>query len=153
MATNYSNAYNSRAKLMLANRPTVEFWIKEFNLPDLSTEIAEIPSQPYPIKVENGQLTYGSLTLSLFIDESFDTYIECYNWIIGTSPLSEAGYVDPKTNATLLVLNNSLTKPVMQFMFEDAILTSISSLSYNNYGDEELLLDLDIAYTKFYPLT
>ena len=103
-------------------------------------------------KIEDPKITFEDFSCTIFLDEDFNNYDECHTWITQGNPfLNDGNYVDPKIDGYLLVFNNTLKKIKKKFWFKGMFLTSIGSISYNNFGTEEITLDLSIAYTSFSP--
>jgi len=147
--TSFSNAFNSRAKLILTDRPNAEFWLKNVQLPDITLSTESTKHQPYDIKHPGNNITYGDLSLTVFLDENFQVYKELYNWLYLGLPGED--HVDPKSNGMVLIFNNSLKSVIAKFNFAGLFLPSIPSLSYDNYGADPLELSLTLQYDSMTP--
>ena len=43
---NYSNAFNSRALLLFQDKPEMEYWLREVNIPSINLGEEEIAKEP-----------------------------------------------------------------------------------------------------------
>ena len=60
----------------------IEFYIKHFNVPDLSINAAEVAFQQNTIKFPaQGKMLYGDLSFELMIDDNLRGYLELSKWM------------------------------------------------------------------------
>ena len=145
----WSNSFNSRAILLLDNKPNIEFWLKAVTLPSISVDSQEITREPYAIKIEGNTLTYDNLDVSVFIDENFEVYQEIYNGF--TQIIASEDSERPQANGNILIFNNQLTEIVLSVAFQDLFLLNLPSISYDNFSTTPIAVDLSMAYNKFTP--
>jgi hypothetical protein len=144
---NLSKAYNSNAKLIINkafDNYDITLWLKEYILPEISKDPVNVPLSEYDVNVEGNRLTYGDFTSQVMVDEDFKTYDDLYNWVVNTNEGDEI-------TAYLLILNNQRTAVVKRFLFENVLLTSLGALNFNNYGSENLAVDITLSIDRFLP--
>lgn len=147
--SSFSNAFNSKSLLLLDNKPNSEFWLKDVTIPSISLNVIETEHQPYTIKNPGTNITYGDLSVTVFLDEDFQVYKELYNWLYNSLPTEE--FNNPKTDATIMIFSNSMTKIITKFRFKGIFLTGLPNLSYDNFGTTPLTMGLTLPYDDFIP--
>ncbi len=144
----YSNAINSVAKLLINDRPLTEFFIKEFNVPSIDYAEEIIPGGTRNIKNPGNEQEFGSLTLTIFLDEEYMVYKEIFDWLV---ELAGDEGSSAKARGSILVFNSSKTQTKVKFDFYGLFPTNLPELPFNNYGNEELTLSINFSYDKFVP--
>ena len=152
--SSFSNAYNSRALLTLdMNKKKLEFWLKSFNIPSISRPFTEVAYNPYSIKLEGNNISYGELSVTVYLDEDFQVYSDLYDWIVlGVSDLGDPENDDrPIINSNVLVFDNTMQRVLANFKFYDVMLTGIPDIPYNTFGSDPIELSLTLPFTKMIP--
>lgn len=154
---NLSNSYNSRALLLLEDKPNLLWWIKTFSIPDISISQDELELMHQNLKLEGTKVTYGPISVTCFIDEDYEVYKEAYQWLFGKVDLSSSDgtkrrYIVPpkyKTNGLIFVYDNSLKKQRLKFSLRGLQLESIDGGEITTQGTEERLVTLNLVYDNF----
>ncbi len=143
--TNLSNAYNSRALLLLEDKPEILWWIKTFSIPDINIGQDELETMHTTVKLEGTKITYGNISITCFVDEDYTVYKEAYRWLLGkvdtsTSDGGRARFITRpsyKTNGTILVFDNSLRTQKIKFSLRGLQIESIDGGEITTQGTEE----------------
>lgn len=147
--SSFSNAYNSRAVIWFHNKPKFRFWIKNFNIPGFNTTLENIDYQPSPVKVPGTDFIYNDLSVEFHLDEDFVIYGTLYQTIFGGMPGPD--FVCPRTNGTIIVLDNSMRDVVADFTFFDLQAVGQSDLQYETQGTVLLTSQITFGYTHYKP--
>jgi hypothetical protein len=147
--SSFSNAYNSRALLYFHSKPKFRFWLKSFNIPGFNTTLENIDYQPSPIKLPGTDFIYNDLTTEFHLDEDFIVYGTLYNIIFGGMP--GENFVCPRTNGTIIILDNSQREVVADFTFYDLQATGQQDLQYETSGTTVLTSQITFGYTHYKP--
>lgn len=146
---NFSNAYNSKALLTVLGQESVSYWIKSFPIPSITLDNFKVPRTPHAVAQAGNIFTFSEIDVTLFVDEDFKVWKTLYEWIFGA--INGKDFVDPKRDGYILILNNTLTRPVIKFNFKDLIPSNISSIEYNNFEPQEITVTCTFSYTKMTP--
>jgi len=149
--SSYSNAFNSKALLLLGDKKQTEFWIKTVSIPEISMESTQEPEYPNTtLAIEGDVVTYGDLPVTIFVDEHFNVYQELYNWFFKSLPGKDN--VRPQVPATIMIFNNQFTKTVAKFKFKNMFLSALPSIEYDNYSSTVITLSLTFKYDYYEPV-
>lgn len=145
----FSNTFNSRALLVIEGHD-IQYWIKEMDLPDITTDHIEVPRTPQSFKVAGNILKYGDLRVTFFVDDYLNVYYRLYDWlknIVVNGPEHEIA----KTNGQLFILNNQLTVINAQFDIKGLLINGIPGISWNTTGNDPITLNIDFKLDEFVP--
>ena len=148
----FSNAYNSRAKLVLFGKSNIEYWLKSYSLPSIAVEAVKAEAAQYDISKPGVKMEFGAFEAEVFIDEQFTVYDSLYNWIFNGTPWVGEDFVDPEIQAELWMLDNSLNSILKRFSFSGLFPTTIGSIKYDMFSSEEVFLSIPFGYSSFKPI-
>ena len=130
-------------KFMISKVPKADFFSNEASIPGINLGFTLQPNYLRDIPVAGDKLTYEDFTLSFFVDENLENYLEIHNWIYGLGypeSISEFqelitqsdGQKDVKeqfSDGTLSILNSNFNVST-RVKFRDLFPISLSSLEF-----------------------
>jgi len=119
------------------------------NLPQVLMGDAEVPNRFANFSVPGGKLTFNDVTLDVFLDENYDTYMEVYDWVMEMAdPHSEVRSENSYSDAHLTILN-SKDIPVLNVMFWDMFPTEIDDLQFSTSDATGLMMSVTMNYSSY----
>jgi len=142
------------------NFPNLEFFAQTVNHPGATLSAAEVPfSRVGSIPVAGDSLTFGELSVTILLDEDFNSYTELFNWLVrlvnteqksAYAASQEEGALATSTDITVVALtsHNNLNKKIK---YIDAIPVSIGDINFEstNSGVEFLTFPVSFRYSYF----
>lgn len=137
-------------KFNLSKAPKVDFFSTAANIPSIDLGVAVQPSYLKDISIPGDKLVYNDLSLSFFVDENLENYLQIHNWMRALGyPESVQEFQDllnedsENTNnllqqfsdGTLLIFNSNFL-PVVKVNFKDLFPTSLSQVEFDSQGVE-----------------
>ena len=161
MSTPWSNQIKNRNylspvgfKFVITKAPKADFFSNSASIPGINLGFALQPNYLRDIPVAGDKLTYEDFTLSFFVDENLENYMEVQNWLRGLGyPDSVQEFIDLKkddtytpdpsaknalneySDATLIVYNSSFNE-IVKVKFRDVFPVSLSTINFDaSVGD------------------
>ena len=156
MATPWSNQIKNRNylspvgfKFVITKAPKADFFSNSASIPGINLGFALQPNYLRDIPVAGDKLTFEDFTLSFFVDENLENYMEVQNWLRGLGyPDSVEEFIDLKkddtytpdpsaknalneySDATLIVYNSSFNE-IVKVKFRDVFPVSLSTINFD----------------------
>jgi len=156
MTTPWSNQIKNRNylspvgfKFVITKAPKADFFSNSASIPGINLGFALQPNYLKDIPVAGDKLTFDDFTLSFFVDENLENYMEVQNWLRGLGyPDSVQEFIDlkrddtylpdPRANnalneysdATLIVYNSSFNE-IVKVKFRDVFPVSLSTINFD----------------------
>ena len=161
MSTPWSNQIKNRNylspvgfKFVITKAPKADFFSNSASIPGINLGFALQPNYLRDIPVAGDKLTFDDFTLSFFVDENLENYMEVQNWLRGLGyPDSVQEFIDLKkddtytpdpsaknalneySDATLIVYNSSFNE-IVKVKFRDVFPVSLSTINFDaSVGD------------------
>ena len=161
MSTPWSNQIKNRNylspvgfKFVITKAPKADFFSNSASIPGINLGFALQPNYLRDIPVAGDKLTFEDFTLSFFVDENLENYMEVQNWLRGLGyPDSVQEFIDLKkddtytqdpsaknalneySDATLIVYNSSFNE-IVKVKFRDVFPVSLSTINFDaSVGD------------------
>ena len=161
MSTPWSNQIKNRNylspvgfKFIITKAPKADFFSNSASIPGINLGFALQPNYLRDIPVAGDKLTFEDFTLSFFVDENLENYMEVQNWLRGLGyPDSVQEFIDLKkddtytpdpsaknalneySDATLIVYNSSFNE-IVKVKFRDVFPVSLSTINFDaSVGD------------------
>ena len=161
MSTPWSNQIKNRNylspvgfKFVITKAPKADFFSNSASIPGNNLGFALQPNYLRDIPVAGDKLTFEDFTLSFFVDENLENYMEVQNWLRGLGyPDSVEEFIDLKkddtytpdpsaknalneySDATLIVYNSSFNE-IVKVKFRDVFPVSLSTINFDaSVGD------------------
>ena len=161
MSTPWSNQIKNRNylspvgfKFVITKAPKADFFSNSASIPGINLGFALQPNYLRDIPVAGDKLTFEDFTLSFFVDENLENYMEVQNWLRGLGyPDSVEEFIDLKkddtytpdpsaknalneySDATLIVYNSSFNE-IVKVKFRDVFPVSLSTINFDaSVGD------------------
>ena len=136
-------------KFSIVKIPKVDFFSNSVSIPGINLGFALQPTYLKDIPIPGDKLTYADLTLSFFVDEDLENYIEVHNWLRGLGfPESIQEFTDLKkkdpyndnpdartptneySDASLFIYNSNYNE-VARIDFRDIFPTGLSTVQFD----------------------
>ena len=161
MSTPWSNQIKNRNylspvgfKFIITKAPKADFFSNSASIPGINLGFALQSNYLRDIPVAGDKLTFEDFTLSFFVDENLENYMEVQNWLRGLGyPDSVQEFIDLKkddtytpdpsaknalneySDATLIVYNSSFNE-IVKVKFRDVFPVSLSTINFDaSVGD------------------
>ena len=161
MSTPWSNQIKNRNylspvgfKFVITKAPKADFFSNSASIPGINLGFALQSNYLRDIPVAGDKLTFEDFTLSFFVDENLENYMEVQNWLRGLGyPDSVEEFIDLKkddtytpdpsaknalneySDATLIVYNSSFNE-IVKVKFRDVFPVSLSTINFDaSVGD------------------
>ena len=161
MSTPWSNLIKNRNylspvgfKFVITKAPKADFFSNSASIPGINLGFALQTNYLRDIPVAGDKLTFEDFTLSFFVDENLENYMEVQNWLRGLGyPDSVEEFIDLKkddtytpdpsaknalneySDATLIVYNSSFNE-IVKVKFRDVFPVSLSTINFDaSVGD------------------
>ena len=161
MSTPWSNQIKNRNylspvgfKFVITKAPKADFFSTSASIPGINLGFALQTNYLRDIPVAGDKLTFEDFTLSFFVDENLENYMEVQNWLRGLGyPDSVEEFIDLKkddtytpdpsaknalneySDATLIVYNSSFNE-IVKVKFRDVFPVSLSTINFDaSVGD------------------
>ena len=161
MSTPWSNQIKNRNylspvgfKFVITKAPKADFFSNSASIPGINLGFALQSNYLRDIPVAGDKLTFEDFTLSFFVDENLENYMEVQNWLRGLGyPDSVQEFIDLKkddtytpdpsaknalneySDATLIVYNSSFNE-IVKVKFRDVFPVSLSTINFDaSVGD------------------
>ena len=141
-------------KFVITKAPKADFFSNSASIPGINLGFALQPNYLRDIPVAGDKLTFEDFTLSFFVDENLENYMEVQNWLRGLGyPDSVEEFIDLKkddtytpdpsaknalneySDATLIVYNSSFNE-IVKVKFRDVFPVSLSTINFDaSVGD------------------
>jgi hypothetical protein len=137
----------------MSNLGLYEYFVKSFNIPDLSVDMMNINFHSSTIRapMSKENMDLSNLTIEFKCDENLDNYYNLYNWMqelkygqnVPTKLIRE-NYIK-KINLILLDNNRNKTKT---YSFTNAFLINLSGLNLTMTSDNEVSFTTTFTYEE-----
>tara|TARA_B100002019_G_C21165177_1_gene545426 strand:+ start:510 stop:1052 length:543 start_codon:yes stop_codon:yes gene_type:complete len=136
-------------KFSITKIPKVDFFSNSASIPGINLGFALQPTYLKDAPVPGDKLTYSDLTLSFFVDENLENYMQVHNWLTGLGyPEDVQQFMDLKrkdpynddpdartplneySDASLFIYNSNYNE-VARVDFQDLFPTSLSTIDFN----------------------
>tara|TARA_Y100001938_G_scaffold143664_1_gene216828 strand:+ start:738 stop:1283 length:546 start_codon:yes stop_codon:yes gene_type:complete len=136
-------------KFVITKVPKADFFSNSASIPGINLGFALQPTYLKDIAVAGDKLTYEDFTLSFFVDENLENYLEVHNWLRGLGyPESIQEHIDLKKNdiytpdplgnnplneysdASLFIYNSSFNQ-IAKVHFKDVFPVSLSTINFD----------------------
>ena len=141
-------------KFIITKAPKADFFSNSASIPGINLGFALQSNYLRDIPVAGDKLTFEDFTLSFFVDENLENYMEVQNWLRGLGyPDSVQEFIDLKkddtytpdpsaknalneySDATLIVYNSSFNE-IVKVKFRDVFPVSLSTINFDaSVGD------------------
>ena len=141
-------------KFVITKAPKADFFSNSASIPGINLGFALQTNYLRDIPVAGDKLTFEDFTLSFFVDENLENYMEVQNWLRGLGyPDSVEEFIDLKkddtytpdpsaknalneySDATLIVYNSSFNE-IVKVKFRDVFPVSLSTINFDaSVGD------------------
>ncbi len=149
-------------KFVLAKKPKIDFFSNDASIPGINLGVAMQPTYLKDIPIPGDKLTYDDFTLSFFVDENMENYIEVHNWLRGfgypESPIEYQNLIDEdeqsngkqtaltgQSDGTLIVYNSNLN-PIVNVIFKDLFPTSLSSIRFDSKQNDVAYVTAEVSF-------
>ena len=176
MSTPWSNQIKNRNylspvgfKFVITKAPKADFFSNSASIPGINLGFALQTNYLRDIPVAGDKLTFEDFTLSFFVDENLENYMEVQNWLRGLGyPDSVEEFIDLKkddtytpdpsaknalneySDATLIVYNSSFNE-IVKVKFRDVFPVSLSTINFDaSVGDiDNVTADATFKYSIY----
>ena len=141
-------------KFVITKVPKADFFSNEASIPGINLGFTLQPTYLKDIPVAGDKLTYEDFTLSFFVDENLENYLQVHNWLRGLGfPDSVQEFIDLKTSdtyspdpsaknalneysdATLFIYNSNYNE-IAKVKFKDVFPVSLSTINFSATTDD-----------------
>ena len=141
-------------KFMISKVPKADFFSNEASIPGINLGFTLQPNYLRDLPVAGDKLTYEDFTLSFFVDENLENYLQVHNWLRGLGfPDSIQEFIDLKTSdtyspdpsaknalneysdATLFIYNSNFNE-IAKVKFKDVFPVSLSTINFSATTDD-----------------
>jgi len=137
--------------LKVVKAPTVNFLVQQVNMPGLV--LGQAPrATPFVMLSEPGKLQYDEFRVTYKVDESLESYMEIFNWMVALgTPDAFTQYDNSRSDISLIVLNSS-NRPIMNIHMTEAYPTSLSGLNLDATLQQidYVTVDVSFKFDRFY---
>ena len=152
--SNSSFLHPTAFRFYVSRVPAVTYFCQAINIPNI--EIEEIPFTTTMAlhKEIGGNITYGSLSARVLVDEDMETWRGMYDWIKDISKTDNDLEIidddDHRCDLRLLVLTNGMNANV-EFTFKQCWPSSLSEINFDSAVTdlENLTFDITFSYNSF----
>ena len=156
MSTPWSNQIKNRNylspvgfKFVITKAPKADFFSNSASIPGINLGFALQSNYLRDIPVAGDKLTFDDFTLSFFVDENLENYMEVQNWLRGLGyPDSVQEFINLKnddkytpdpsaknalneySDATLIVYNSNFNE-IVKVKFRDVFPVSLSTINFD----------------------
>ena len=136
-------------KFVITKAPKADFFSNSASIPGINLGFALQPGYLRDIPVAGDKLTFDDFTLSFFVDENLENYMEVQNWLRGLGYQdSVQEFIDLKkddtympdpaaknalneySDATLIVYNSNFNE-IVKVKFRDVFPVSLSTINFD----------------------
>ena len=136
-------------KFVITKAPKADFFSNSASIPGINLGFALQSNYLRDIPVAGDKLTFDDFTLSFFVDENLENYMEVQNWLRGLGyPDSVQEFINLKnddkytpdpsaknalneySDATLIVYNSSFNE-IVKVKFRDVFPVSLSTINFD----------------------
>jgi len=136
-------------KFVITKAPKADFFSNSASIPGINLGFALQSNYLRDIPVAGDKLTFDDFTLSFFVDENLENYMEVQNWLRGLGyPDSVQEFIDLKnddkytpdpsaknalneySDATLIVYNSNFNE-IVKVKFRDVFPVSLSTINFD----------------------
>ena len=141
-------------KFVVTKVPKADFFSNEASIPGINLGFTLQPNYLRDLPVAGDKLTYEDFTLSFFVDENLENYLQVHNWLRGLGfPESVQEFIDLKSNdeyspdpsaknalneysdATLFIYNSNFNE-IAKVKFKDVFPVSLSTINFSATTDD-----------------
>lgn len=154
-------------KFILSNKPKVDFFCNEANIPGINLGVAVQSSYLKDIPLPGDKLTYDDLSLKFIVDENMENYITIHKWLRGFGyPESVYEYQEllnedqqnkgkqtaysGQSDAELIVYNSNFN-PKISINFKGLFPVSLSTIEFNSQLNDTnyVIANVSFKYTIY----
>lgn len=135
-------------KFILSNKPKVDFFCSEANLPGINLGVAVQSTYLKDIPIPGDKLSYDDFSLKFIVDENMENYVTVHNWLRGfgypesvyeyqqlldedeQNPGKQTAY-SGQTDGELIVYNSNFN-PVAKINFKGLFPVSLTTIPFNS---------------------
>jgi hypothetical protein len=142
--------------LVIPKLPYTSYFAQSVNLPAPNLGVTEVPSPFKTVPIPGDHIVYNDLQVTFKIDEDWNSYKECYDWLIALGfPDNYDQYQeeDRYTDASIVALTNSNIANV-RFDIKRMFITSLSDPIFDTrYTNIPYLVSTATFKFKSYTIT
>ena len=156
-------------KFVITKAPKADFFSNQASIPGINLGFALQPNYLKDIPVAGDKLTYDDFTLSFFVDENLQNYMQIHDWLRGLGyPESIQEFIDLKkgddfspdpsarnplneySDASLIIYNSNFNE-VAKIKFKDVFPVSLSTITFDaTAGDiDYVVADATFKYSIY----
>jgi len=153
--------HSSKWKLTFSNIPTItsfsnlglyEYFVKGFNIPELSIDMMNINFHSSTIRspMSKENMDLSNLSIEFKVDENMDNYYNLYHWMqsIRYGDVTEEILRQSYIKGINLVLLDNQRNPTKTFKFTNAFLTNLGGLNLTMTNDSEVSFSTNFTYEE-----
>ncbi len=149
MAMNLSNLFKGNAfSFKIARCPTVSSLSTAVILPSISMGSTEVPFPPLMSKDPGSRLTYSEMLVTFNLDENWNAYMECYDWLMDMRDPTTSVWADIKQDASIIVYNNS-NKAILDISFSGCFPTNLDDIPFSAAESDNVSMSVTFEYDYF----
>jgi len=129
---------------------SIKYYLQSISTPTIDLQPLEVRSKLAKISQVGGSLEFSPINIRIIIDENLYNYTSLLDLIFDTINQETGELKDNKFNVDVFALSNK-GNPIINFKYSDGYISSISSIEYNDMGNDGtmLTLDLQFVFTNF----
>ena len=165
--TNRNFLNPSGFKFVLSNKPKVDFFCSEANLPGINLGVAVQSTYLKDIPIPGDKLSYEDFSLKFIVDENMENYVTVHNWLRGfgypetvyeyqelldedqQNPGEQTAY-SGQSDGELIVYNSNFN-PIAKINFKGLFPVSLSTIPFNSQvnGADYVIAEVVFKYTIY----
>lgn len=143
-------ARENKFQFFMDDLPILSQVTQSVDIEAIALNEVEINSPWLDVPKQGEKLVYGTFDVTFLVDENYDSYTEVYNYMNAM-----CGVYTERTKrkefdfqASIVVLDNSLTKTVRVFKFENCFPTLLGNLPFDNTGSDPKTSNATFTYAS-----
>lgn len=144
-------------RFILSRSPEINYFVQSVTLPDMTLDVATVPTPFNRITYPGDKVTYGELQISFKVDENLANYRHIYDWITDLAKQSNfdgykalasstAGSTTGVFSDATLVIMTSGFNPNKQVVFRNIYPTSLTSLTFDSTSSDVQYLQATVSF-------
>lgn len=142
---NYLNPTGFRLAIDSTLYPNTEYFCSAVSHPDVFVGEGTLNIPGLNSFIPGDAVSYGTLSVSIIIDEDMTSYIEMVNWLKSVVTSSES--VTRDITLQVLSSHSNVSKSIR---YKDAFPTNIAQLAFTAAAEEYLTFDVSFRYSEFF---
>lgn len=142
---------SNKFKFVIPRLPILAQMAQSIDIDNITVAEVMLPTPELDLRVPGEKMVYANVDVSFLVDENYDVYAECLNYMNSyVGPYMEFLYREETvTDITVLVMDNNNEKVVRKFVFENAWITILSNLSFDTASSDPQIATATFVFSSF----